>query len=75
MPTRPFWDGREVGVPAEIIVAIIGVETYYGRIGGGYRVIDALATLAFDYKAVGVLHASWSNFLCWHGSQKRIRSL
>src|SRR5260221_14705765 len=39
----------EVGVPAEIIVAIIGVETYYGRFGGSYRVIDALATLAFDY--------------------------
>lgn len=40
---------RETGVPAEIIVAIIGVETYYGRIAGSYRVIDALATLAFDY--------------------------
>ena len=39
----------ETGVPAEIIVAIIGVETYYGRITGGYRVIDALTTLAFDY--------------------------
>jgi len=37
------------GVPAEVIVAIIGVETYYGRITGSYRVIDALATLAFDY--------------------------
>jgi len=37
------------GVPAEIVVAIIGVETYYGRYIGGYRVIDALATLAFDY--------------------------
>ena len=37
------------GVPAELIVAIIGVETYYGRITGSYRVIDALATLAFDY--------------------------
>ncbi len=37
------------GVPAEIIVAIIGVETFYGRYIGGYRVIDALATLAFDY--------------------------
>ena len=37
------------GVPAEIIVAIIGVETYYGRIAGSYRVIDALTTLAFDY--------------------------
>jgi membrane-bound lytic murein transglycosylase B len=40
---------QETGVPAEIIVAIIGVETYYGRITGSYRVIDALSTLAFDY--------------------------
>ncbi len=39
----------EFGVPAEIILAIIGVETYYGRIAGSYRVLDALATLAFDY--------------------------
>ena len=37
------------GVPTEIIVAIIGVETLYGRITGSYRVIDALSTLAFDY--------------------------
>ena len=37
------------GVPSELVVAIIGVETYYGRITGSYRVIDALATLAFDY--------------------------
>jgi membrane-bound lytic murein transglycosylase B len=40
---------REFGVPAEIIVAILGVETYYGRLAGNYRVIDALSTLAFDY--------------------------
>lgn len=40
---------REFGVPAEIIVAIIGVETSYGRIAGSYRVLDALSTLAFDY--------------------------
>jgi len=39
----------EFGVPAEIIVAIIGVETFYGRNTGGYRIIDALTTLAFDY--------------------------
>ena len=39
----------EFGVPAEVIVAIIGVETRYGRQKGNYRVIDALSTLAFDY--------------------------
>jgi membrane-bound lytic murein transglycosylase B len=37
------------GVPPEIIVAIIGVETYYGRNLGRFRVVDALTTLAFDY--------------------------
>jgi len=37
------------GVPPEILAAILGVETYYGRLTGSYRVIDALATLAFDY--------------------------
>ena len=37
------------GVPPEIVVAIIGVETRYGRNAGGYRVIDALMTLGFDY--------------------------
>jgi membrane-bound lytic murein transglycosylase B len=53
-----FWEmHREVlervsserGVPPEYIVAIIGVETLYGRITGGFRVLDALTTLAFDY--------------------------
>ena len=43
----------ETGVPAEIITAIIGVETFYGRIRGNYRVLDALATLAFDYPPRG----------------------
>lgn len=37
------------GVPAAVIVAIIGVETFYGRNTGSYRVMDALATLAFAY--------------------------
>lgn len=37
------------GVPEDIIAAIIGVETVYGRNTGNYRVIDALTTLAFDY--------------------------
>jgi membrane-bound lytic murein transglycosylase B len=39
----------ELGVPPEIVLAILGVETSYGRITGNYRVLDALATLAFDY--------------------------
>lgn len=37
------------GVPAEIIVAILGIETFYGQYAGNYRVFDVLATLAFDY--------------------------
>jgi membrane-bound lytic murein transglycosylase B len=41
--------GREFGVPPEIIVATIGIETLYGRHMGNVRVLDALATLAFDY--------------------------
>ncbi|MBT4161825.1 MAG: lytic murein transglycosylase B [Gammaproteobacteria bacterium] len=40
---------KTYGVPPVIITAIIGVETMYGRITGGYRVLDALATLSFDY--------------------------
>ena len=53
-----FWDthaavleeiSQRTGVPSAVIVAIIGVETFYGRITGSYRVIDALSTLAFDY--------------------------
>jgi membrane-bound lytic murein transglycosylase B len=39
----------EYGVPAEIIVGIIGVETIYGRDMGTFRVMDALATLAFNF--------------------------
>jgi membrane-bound lytic murein transglycosylase B len=37
------------GVPGEVVLGILGVETSFGRITGKYRVIDALATLAFDY--------------------------
>ena len=53
-----FWDqqtkvlqGAEAryGVPAGILVAIVGVESYYGRQHGGYPVMDALTTLSFDY--------------------------
>ena len=57
---------EQTGVPAEIIAAIIGVETFYGRITGSYRVIDALATLGFrlpapcevlSWPARGTVHA------------------
>ncbi len=53
-----FWRANQVwleraeqrwGVPAQVIVGVIGVETYYGRLTGTFRVIDALATLSFDF--------------------------
>lgn len=53
-----FWDENQsvleraemqYGVPAEVIVAVIGVETHYGTRMGSHRVLDALYTLAFDY--------------------------
>ena len=40
---------KTYGVPVEIIVAIIGVETRFGRNAGNYKVINSLATLAFNY--------------------------
>ncbi len=53
-----FWRANEAwlsraqesyGVPPHIVVGIIGVETFYGRVMGNYRVLDALATLSFDF--------------------------
>lgn len=40
---------EETGIPEEVILGIIGVETYFGKIKGSYRVLDALYTLAFGY--------------------------
>ena len=40
---------REYGVPASLIVGIIGVETLYGQNTGNFRILDALATLAFHF--------------------------
>ncbi len=44
---------KDTGIPAHIIVAIIGVETRYGHYMGNYRVLDALTTLGFDYPKRG----------------------
>ena len=44
---------QQSGVDASYVVAIIGVETFYGRIAGNWRVLDALTTLAFDYPQRG----------------------
>ncbi|MDO9166625.1 MAG: lytic murein transglycosylase B [Rhodoferax sp.] len=52
----------ETGVPAEIIVGIIGVETIYGQQMGTFRVIDALTTLAFDFPASHPRAAARSEF-------------
>jgi membrane-bound lytic murein transglycosylase B len=38
------------GVPESVLLGIVGVETFYGEITGKFRVVDALATLAFDYE-------------------------
>lgn len=44
---------REYQVPEEIIIAIVGIETRYGKVAGNYRVLDALMTLGFDYPPRG----------------------
>ncbi len=57
-----FWESNQAtlvraeeayGVPASVIVAVIGVETLYGKRMGSYRVLDSLTTLAFDYPPRG----------------------
>ena len=55
---------KEFGVPAEIIAAIIGVETVYGKNTGNWRVIDALSTLSFDYpKRAEFFRSELENYL------------
>lgn len=55
---------RVYGVPAAIVVAIIGVETQYGGNMGKYRVLEALATLAFDYpRRAAYFRKELENFL------------
>ncbi len=55
---------KKYGVPWQIIVAIIGVETQYGGDTGSFRVIDSLATLAFSYpKRSEFFSSELENFL------------
>ncbi len=55
---------KTYGVPAEIITAIIGVETLYGKNTGSFRVLDALYTLAFHYpKRADFFRSELENFL------------
>ena len=53
-----FWEAHQglleraeqrFGVPAAIVAGVVGVETYYGRVTGNFRVVDALVTLGFDF--------------------------
>jgi membrane-bound lytic murein transglycosylase B len=65
---------RQYGVPPEYIVAIIGVETFYGRNVGTYRVIDALATLASTTRAGPTIsRGSSRTFWSWPATSGSIR--
>ena len=60
------------GVPAEIVVAIIGIETMFGRVMGTFRTLDVLMTLAFDYpRRAAFYRAELAHFLAL-GHQGRI---
>ncbi|MEK8030813.1 lytic murein transglycosylase B [Ideonella sp. DXS29W] len=64
------------GVPADIVVAIVGVETFYGRITGNFKVLDALATLSFDFPSgrsdrSGFYRQELEAFLAWCAAEQR----
>lgn len=69
---------QEFGVPAEIIVGIIGVETIYGRNMGDFRILDALATLSFDFptshpraaERTKYFRGELEQFLAWHQANR-----
>jgi membrane-bound lytic murein transglycosylase B len=69
---------QEYGVPAEIIVGIVGVETIYGQQMGTFRVLDALATLAFDFpeshpraaERTAYFRGELEQFIAWHQANR-----
>jgi membrane-bound lytic murein transglycosylase B len=61
---------KRFGVPAYVIVGIIGVETIYGRHTGNFQVLEALATLSFDYPRRAAYFAKeLEHFLLWTQEQ------
>ncbi len=68
---------KEFGVPAEIIVGVLGVETIYGQQMGDFRVLDALATLAFNFpqshpraaERAAYFRSELEQFLVWHNKR------
>ncbi len=61
----------QFGVPAEIIVAIIGIETYYGRNTGNFRTLDVFTTLTFDYpRRADFYRSEFEEFLLLAREQK-----
>ena len=64
------------GVPPEIVLGIVGVETFYGRVTGSFRVVDALATLSFDFPSgrsdrSGFFRDELEEFFVWCASDGR----
>lgn len=80
-----FWQANERwlaqaearwGVPPEMVVAIVGVETYYGRIRGNFRILDALTTLSLDFPSgrsdrSGFYRDELAAFLAWCHAEQR----
>lgn len=67
---------EKFGVPASIVVAIVGVETFYGRVRGNFKVIDALSTLSFDFPKgrsdrTAFYRDELESFLRWCAAEKR----
>jgi membrane-bound lytic murein transglycosylase B len=72
---RPSWSRhrRTSGVPIDIMLGIVGVETFYGENIGKHRVIDALATLAFDYPPRAGVFPQGTRAVPAHGARRRPR--